>query len=230
MRPAQSNSPAATRCRRSRSGLRPRESALRRSAPAPADKAVLGLEHARRKRVRVSSASTGTAACAMIGPAVHFRASRNAPCSHGSACRRASARPCVSRPLKAGSRDGWMLIMPALPALRRTGREDAHEAAEADELDRGARRGRLQRRIERRRGPCRTACDRSPRSRSPAARARAEAGGVRPVGNHERDLGRIGRVACAAAISAAMLEPRPEIRIATRLRVIALIGRSSPDR
>ena len=70
---------------------------------------VLGLEHARGQRVLVSPASTGTAACAMIGPSSTSAVTK---CTVQPWMRTpaSSARACVSRPLKDGSSEGWMLI------------------------------------------------------------------------------------------------------------------------
>ena len=61
----------------------------------------------------------------------------------------------------------------------------------------------------------------------PLLAGEVQAGRFRPVGDDADDLGRIGRVRLAAAISAAMLEPRPEIRTAMRFLEV-LIARSSP--
>ena len=79
------------------------------------------------------------------------------------------------------------------------------------------------------RGPCRTPCGRRPRSRCRSVRARASPARVRAVGDDERDLGGIVG-AFAASISAAMFEPRPEIRMATRLRCMVLAQRQSRGR
>ena len=139
-----------------------------------------------------------------------------APCIFAPA---SSARLCVSRPLKAGSRAGWMLSMRSCHCPTKPRRQQPHEAGEADEIDAVFLEHRLQRALE---------------SGAVLAKARVvddfggDAGGARGRQVRRRRAGwkRPARSrpdspsSFAASISAAMLEPRPEIRTATRLRLM----------
>ena len=107
---------------------------------------------------------------------------------------------------------------PALPLVDEPRRQQTHEAGKADDLDAAALEHGLQRLLE---GFAIFSIvgvvdDRS--GDAGAARI-GDAFRIRTVGNDQHDLGGI-ILSLAASISAAMLEPRPEIRTATRLRAI----------
>ena len=82
----------------------------------------------------------------------------------------------------------------------------------------------LQRALERLAVLAEAACDRRRAVAIPAARASARPARIGTVRDDERDLGRIVGASFAASISAAMLEPRPEIRTATRFLAIGSPG------
>ena len=105
---------------------------------------------------------------------------------------------------------------PALPAPDEPGRQHAHEAGEADELD--APRGKRRPPARARNSPGRERpCGRwrSP-WRCPAVAGKAEAPALGAVRDDEGDLGRDSPARARPRSAAAMLEPRPEIRMATR--------------
>ena len=140
--------------------------------------AVLDREHARRERLRRvvvmhrhralrddrPGSISGTTKCT-VAPWI-FDAGRE-------------RAPWVSRPWKAGSREGWMLSIRPSQRPTKPGRQQPHEAGEADELDAGARSTASSARSKRFAVLAEVACDRRPRSRCrrPRAVARPAASG-----------------------------------------------------
>ena len=104
---------------------------------------------------------------------------------------------------------------PTAPPRDKGRAQDAHESGEADQFDAMNVEQRLHRGFELVAPGVNLMIDRRRRdARLPGER---EAAGVAAIGEHQPDFG--GKVgARAAAISAAMLEPRPEIKIAVRRR------------
>ena len=130
----------------------------------------------------------------------------------------ASARACVCRPGKAGSREGWMLRRRSCQRSTKLGGEDAHEAGEADELDRGSSTAPpSSARLEG--GAVREPCGDRVAVGMPASRAR-----VRPKASARllttRTIAALAPGRAVASISAWRLEPPPEIRTATRRRAM----------
>ena len=164
----------------------------------------------------VSPASTGTAACATIGPESISADTKCtvAPCVFTPA---SSARSWVSRPLNAGSRAGWMLSMRPCHWPTNHGVSRRMKPARQTSSMRCAVEHVLQARARRRRGPCRSGVWSTTAVAMPWLRARdrarrRRAGWRRPARSRPDSPSSF-----AASISAAMLEPRPEIRMATRL-------------
>ena len=143
-------------------------------------------------------------------------ARRSAPSRRAALRRRASARACVSRPVKAGSSDGWMLIMRPRQRSTNHGVSRRMKPGKADDLDAvlapapPAPRGRTLR------DPCRTACARRTAVAMPGFACARKPAGIRRRWTAPARFRPDSPAPCAASISAAMLEPRPEIRIATR--------------
>ena len=181
---------------------------------------VLHLEHARRRAsLRCRPVALQPRPATTIGPESISGTTKCtvAPCTLAPA---SSARLWVSRPLNAGSSAGWMLSMRPCHCATKPGVSSRMKPARQTKSmlcfpAPPAARART------RRGPCRMRCDRSPRWRCRPRARTLQARRRRPVRDHQRDLGRDSRSSFAASISAAMLEPRPEIRTATRLRLIA---------
>ena len=207
-------------CRRSGSGRRRLRRGLPRPAAAPADRCgARPRARARRAPASVSPASTGTAPCTMIGPASISGTTKCtvAPCCFAPA---ASARAWVSRPLNAGSSAGWMLSMPALPLPTNHGVSSRMKPARQTISISCALRTSPAARARMPRDPCRTAGDRRRRWRC-RRRPRAASPSRRRARWRRRARSRPDNVGSfAASISATMLEPRPEIRMATRLRAM----------
>ena len=150
----------------------------------------------------------------MIGPSSIFgghEMHRAAMDAHA----RVERAPMRVEPLKDGSRAGWMLISRPCHFSTNGVGQDAHVAGQADDV--GAERRAAPRRSPRHAPPCSAKSLRAITCVRDAAR-----GGDRQAGasgwsemTPTISAGKAG--SDAASISAAMFEPRPEIRIAVRL-------------
>ena len=160
----------------------------------------------------MSSSVTATAACAMIGPSSISGVTK---CTVQPWIRTpaSSARACVSSPLNDGRRAGWMLIIRPSHRAHEVGGEQPHVAGERDDL--GAAPIRVPPLSPRHVLPCRheivasMTCASMPRAAakaSPSAFGWSEMTATISAGNERSE---------EASTRAAMLEPRPEIRIAT---------------
>ena len=171
----------------------------------------------------VSSGSTGTAPCAMIGPESISGTTKCtvAPCSVDAGLDRAAMRV---EPLEGGQQRRVDVQQPAAPSRHEPRRQHPHESGEADDFDAVRFKHVLQGAFEafavlRKAG----VIDDLGRD---ARRPRRAAGRRHPAGSKPPARSRPGRRRpCAASISAVMLEPRPEIRIAVRLRAMSVLQR-----
>ncbi len=190
--------------------------------------AMLDAENALRQCPAVSSSATGTAPCITIGPASVSGMTKCtvAPEICTPACKRLAVR------IEAGKRRQQRRMdveHPAVPVLHEFGGEQPHESAEADQLDACARPALPAAPLRSLRDPCRTSCSRS-RSVVDAVRAcLSRARRHRPCSKSPATISAGKSAAFAASISAVMLEPRPEIRMATRA-LHRLIMRDRGDR
>ena len=161
----------------------------------------------------VSSGCTGTTPCTMIGPA---STSARTKCTVQPENRTpaASARRWVSRPGNAGQQRGMDVEQPVAPAFGEPGAQQAHEPGQANQAYVRGLELPVQRLLELLAGLEAAMVDGLDRNAGRAWRAGARR---RPGGSRSRARSRRAAPGRAqASISAARLEPRPEIRTAVR--------------
>ena len=126
-------------------------------------------------------------------------------------------------PRKSGSSEGWMLIIRPGPALDERVGENPHETCEADQVDVAARRAPLERRVEARAIGIGRVVDGERLDPGLARRASSPPASGRLERTSAISPGKI-RLRARPRSATGMFEPRPEIRMAMRRRVMTSRG------